>query len=100
MSGAQAAGMFNVGVYRTNRDGGAVVDVDLFGSAIDLGAAVVDSEISNESTEYTIAKRAQPLWQAAGLSADPGGHLDIALTCVTEAVTNRFTTSWPRSRLC
>lgn len=87
ISEAQTAGMFDVGVYRNNRDGGAVVDVDLFASALDLGAAVDTDVADNESLLLTAAKRVMPLWQAAGLSVDPGGTLDIALTCVTEAVT-------------
>lgn len=86
-SEAQTAGAFNIGVYRTNNDGGAVVDDDLFGSAVSLASAVDGTEVSNESGNYTIDKRGMQLWQAAGLSSDPGGHLDIALTCNTTAVT-------------
>lgn len=86
-SAAQAAGAFDCGVYRVNNDGGAVVLADLFGSAVSCASAIDGTEISNESGNYTIAKRAQPLWQAAGLSSDPGGHLDIALTVKTTDVT-------------
>lgn len=86
-SGAQTAGKVDVGVYRNNSDGGAVVDADLFGSAIDLASAVVNTDITNESGGYTIAKQSQPLWQAGGLSADPKSMLDIAMTVVTTDVT-------------
>lgn len=86
-SGAQAAGKFDLGVYRNNKDGGAVVDVDLFGSAIDCASAVDTAEAEVESTNYTDAKHVQPLWQAAGMSSDPGGTLDIAATVVTTDVT-------------
>lgn len=87
-SAAQGAGKFDVGVYRNNKDGGAVVDVDLFASAIDCASAVAKTDITNEGvTTNTMAKQMQPLWQAAGLSADPGGTLDVALTVVTTDVT-------------
>lgn len=87
-SGAQTAGKFDVGVYRNNKDGGAVADVDLFASAVDCASAVAKTNITNEGvTTYTLAKQMQPLWQAAGLTTDPGGTLDVALTVVTTDVT-------------
>jgi hypothetical protein len=86
-SGAQAAGAFDIGVYRNTRDGGAVVDADFFASAHSVAAAVLGVEVSEESTVYTIAKQKQPLWQAVGLTSDPGGELDIVATCATTAVT-------------
>lgn len=70
----------DVGVYRNIRDGGAVVDADFFASAQSFASAVNGTEISNESTVYTIAKREQPLWQAVGLTSDPGGTFDICIT--------------------
>ena len=86
-SGAQTAGAFDIGVYRNNDDGGAVVDKDLFGSAVSCASAVVNSDVLNESTNNTLAKQSQPLWQAAGLSADPKSPLDLALTVAGTAVT-------------
>lgn len=77
LAGSSAA---DVGVYRNTRDGGAVVDADFFASAQSLASAVNGTEISNESGVYTLAKREQPLWQAVGLSADPGGTFDICFT--------------------
>ena len=67
----------NVGVYRATADGGAVVDDDLFAAGISVVSAVAHTDITNQSTNYTAAKREQPLWQAAGLTSDPGGDLDI-----------------------
>lgn len=88
-SAAQAAGKFDIGVYRTNADGGAVVDADLFASAVDCASAVVLTDVTNESTNYTLAKQNQRLWEAAGMSTEPapGTMLDIALTVVTTDVT-------------
>jgi len=70
----------DVGLYRNTRDGGAVVDADFFASAQSLASALTGTEISHESTVYTLAKREQPLWQAVGLSADPGGTFDVCGT--------------------
>jgi len=86
-SAAQTAGKFDIGVYRNNEDGGAVVDADLFASAVDCASAVVRTDVTNESTNNTIAKQHQQLWEAAGLSEDPKTTLDIALTVVTTDVT-------------
>lgn len=70
----------DIGVYRNTDDLGAVVDADFFGSAVDVSAAVNGTEISHESGVYTIAKREQPLWEAAGLTVDPNSTLDIVAT--------------------
>lgn len=87
-SGAQTAGKFDIGVYRTNRDGGAVVDQDFFTTVLDCASAVIDQECVMKATSAnTIAKRSQPLWQAAGLSADPKCMLDICATVMTTDVT-------------
>lgn len=86
-SAAQTAGKFDVGLYRTNGDGGAVVDQDFFATAVDCASAVVITDVLNESGTNTIAKQSQPIWQAAGMSADPKSQLDIALTVVATDVT-------------
>jgi hypothetical protein len=75
----------DVGVYRNTKDGGAVVSAALFGSAVSLASALTNSDVTNESTTYSIDKMSQPLWQAAGLSSDPGGTLDIAVTLTAAA---------------
>lgn len=86
-SAAQTAGAFDVGVYRNNDDGGAVVDQDFFATAVSCASAVVNTDVLNESTTNTLAKQAQPIWQAAGMSADPRSTLDLALTVATTDVT-------------
>ena len=83
-SAAQTAGSFDVGVYRTNGDGGAVVDQDFFASAVSCAAAVINTDVLNESTTNTLAKQAQPLWQALGMTNDPKSMLDIC--CVVAGV--------------
>lgn len=77
----------DIGVYRSTADGGAAVSAGLFGTAVSVVSAVSKTDQTNESTSYGLDKREQPLWQAAGLSADPGGELDIVVA-PTAAMTN------------
>ncbi len=59
---------------------GTVYDADFFADAVALTSAVRATDITNEAGHYTIDKHVQPLWQAVGMSADPGGYLDIVAT--------------------
>jgi hypothetical protein len=68
-------------------NGGAVVDADLFGSAISCASQVKITEILEESAEYTIAEMAKPLWEVLGLTADPHRFYDVCATVVTTDVT-------------
>ncbi len=86
-SAAQGAGKFDVGLYQTTQNGGAVVDADLFGSAIDAASAVKSTDIIEESAEYTPAEMQKPLWEVLGLSADPHRKYDVCATVVTTDVT-------------
>jgi hypothetical protein len=95
-SAAQAAGQVDIGVYyATDGLGGRpltllasqAIDQDFFASGVIVTGAVTITEVTNESTTYTADKRVQPLWQAAGLTVDPGGNLDIVATVVTANVT-------------
>jgi len=62
----------------------AVISQALFGSALSVVSAVKPTECTNESGNYTIAKQEQPLWQAAGLTADPGIDLDVVATSTAD----------------
>jgi hypothetical protein len=75
----------NVATVVSGTTGPTVVDADFFASAVALAAIVTPTDYTNESGTYTLAKRVQPIWQAAGLSADPGGMLDIVLTLTATA---------------
>lgn len=81
----------DVGVYKTTRDGGAVVDVDFFGSAVSLASALLNSDITHEADPadagagFGKADVEKPLWEALGLTADPGGAYDIAITLTAAA---------------
>jgi len=95
-SAAQAAGTMNLGLtYATDGSvnsttpptvvgaGGAT----LFGSAIALTAASGPTDVTNQSGNFTADKRQQPLWQAAGLTKDPGGWFDITGTLAAAITT-------------
>jgi hypothetical protein len=75
---ATTAGAINIGVYQTQENGGAVVDADLFASALDLtGGPFNNADQTFESGEYTYAESEQPLWEVLGLSQDPNIEYDI-----------------------
>jgi hypothetical protein len=75
---ATTAGAINIGVYQTEANGGAVVDADLFASALDLtGGPMNNLDCTFESGEYTFAESALPLWQVLGLTTDPKRDYDI-----------------------
>lgn len=81
---ATTAGAINVGLYKTSADGGAVVDADLFASALALtGGPFENSDITYESDEYTEAESVKPLWEVLGLTEDPCIEYDVAATVST-----------------
>lgn len=96
-SQAQGAGKFQLGVYYSDSttDGtpqtvtpSTAISVKLFADDIDCASAVLPGDKTfYTGGGYTPDKRVQPLWQAAGLSADPGGFLDIVATVHTTDVT-------------
>lgn len=93
-SEAQGAGKVDVGVYYPTVGKNATadlaanaVDQDFFATVVDLASAVTPTDIVGESGTNTLDKRNQPLWQAVGLSSDPGGYFDIVATVKTTAVT-------------
>ena len=49
----------------------------LFASSYAMAAITTMTEVSNQSGNYTTAKRVKRLWDAAGLSSDPSGFFDI-----------------------
>lgn len=95
---AITSGAGDVGVYKTYRDGGTVVDVDFFASAQSIATALVHSDVSHEADPadagagWGHADVEKPLWQALGLTADPYLEYDITLT-LTAATTEAGTVS-------
>lgn len=101
-SEAQGAGKVQIGVYYSDatNDGtasanqGAVVPttgVNFFAQDVDLTSAVQPTEevLQNMATSgaNNISLLNTPLWQALGLTADPGGMFDIVATVHTTAIT-------------
>lgn len=75
---------YDLGVYRTADDGGAVVDADLFGSAVDISAgSKVGIDVTYESAATDISKIEKRIWELLGLSADPQIDYDVAFTATT-----------------
>lgn len=82
----------DVGVYDvTNVNAGAVIDVDFFASAQSLATALVHQDVTHEADAadagagFGLADVEKPLWQALGLTADPGKQYDIAVTLTAAA---------------
>lgn len=78
----------NIGVFKnTANNGGVTTGVaantgsnTIFASAQSLATALNRSDVTNANANaYPTDKREQPLWQAIGLSADPGGTFDIGI---------------------
>jgi hypothetical protein len=95
-SEAQSAGKVNVGVYYADtaldlaggsQNSGVVISSGFFSVDVNLASAVQPTNVTYNGGSYTIDKRSQPLWQAVGLSSDPGGKLDIVYTVHTTDIT-------------
>ena len=83
-SAAQGASVTgNVGLYRTARDGGAVVSVSLFATLVDL-AAFKDASILHE--ELALSMFGKRVWEMLGLASDPQVSYDIVLTTAGAAI--------------
>jgi hypothetical protein len=79
------AGAVNIGIYQTAENGGAVVDADLFASAVVMsGGPYENLDVTYESDEYTTAESEKMLWEVLGLSADSNREYDIAATVTTQ----------------
>ena len=68
------AGAVIIGIYQTTANGGAVVDADLFSSAVDVNTAALNgSDVTYEAgtSGANIDDAQKQLWQQLGLSTDP-----------------------------
>lgn len=76
---AQGAGaVFDIGLYSTVADGGAVILDNAFASGVDVSGAIALTD--ERFNALALATAEQQLWQLAGLSADPGGFMDVCIT--------------------
>lgn len=80
---ATLAGAVNIGLYQTEENGGAVVDADLFATALALtGGPFVGAEVI-DNAQLTVAEMVKPLWEVLGLTEDPQIDYDVATTIST-----------------
>lgn len=73
----------DLGLYRLDDEGGAVVDVDFFASALSLsGGALNGSDITFEAAAAggLITNAEKRVWEALGLTADPHLNYQVVLT--------------------
>lgn len=75
----------DIGLYRTAKDGGAVVDADLFTSAQALTSALNGTDVLHESGVFSLTNSGQELWQALNLTSDPSVFYDVAMTLTAAA---------------
>ena len=79
----------DIGLYKTARDGGAVVDADLFASAQSIATpSLVGIETRHEAGVAVfadIAKLDKRIWELLNLSADPLLWYDLTLTLTIAA---------------
>ena len=75
----------NIGVYRTEKDGSAVVDADLFTSAQALTSALNGVDVLHESAVFSLANSGKEIWDALGLTSDPSVFYDVTMTLTAAA---------------
>lgn len=77
---------YDLGLYRTAADGGAVVDADFFASAVVVNAGALSHQhVTRESAVVDIINKGKALWEQLGLTADPQLYYDLAATLVGAA---------------
>lgn len=84
--GAACTGDF--GLYQTAQNGGAVVDVDFFATAVDLNTArlaPLDITLEAGAGVTVVANCEKRIWEALGLTVDPQVEYDVAVTLVAAA---------------
>jgi hypothetical protein len=79
---------FDIGVYETAENGGAVVDADLYGSDVSMASArAATGPVDLTYEALNVDQIEKSLWQllatALGVTADPKREFDICLTADT-----------------
>lgn len=76
---------YDLGIYQTADNGGAVANVNAWADAVDLSSArVTPLDVTHEAgSDCPIEYAERKVWQLAGASADTGIEYDICLTGVT-----------------
>jgi hypothetical protein len=81
---AMTSGAFDIGLYKSAADGGAVVDADAYASAVSIASArTTPTEVTFESGVKDISQIGNRVYQDAGLTTDPSLWYDVTLTITT-----------------
>ena len=76
--------VYDLGLYDTAENGGAVVSQELFASDVTMASArSTPTEVTYEATPTNIDKIEKRLYELAGLTTDPGKWYDIAFKATT-----------------
>lgn len=78
---AISAGAFDLGLYRTAADGGAVVDSSILASTVSAGTATLATEVLYKGKD--IANAEKRVWELLGLTVDPNLEYDVTATVIT-----------------
>ncbi|CAB4200293.1 hypothetical protein UFOVP1356_33 [uncultured Caudovirales phage] len=81
----------DIGVFKTTANSAGVTtgvvantsSGSIFAAAASMATVQNQADVTNTGVTYPTDKREQPLWQAIGLAADPGGYFDIGIKVTT-----------------
>ena len=75
-------GTVDFGIYETVANGGLAVDADFFQAAVNVNSAALNaSNITHgNAAGFGLEDAEKPLWQALGLTTDPGKNYDVVGT--------------------
>lgn len=76
---------YDIGLFRTAEDGGAVVDANAYADAVSFasGSLTGVQVLFEAGSAVGLEKIENAVWQNAGLTADPGVWYDVVLTGIT-----------------
>lgn len=88
-NGAVTSAAANLGLYRTDADGGAVVSAACYAAAVSLAAATTTGTEMLFAAR-TVDKLTALVWQDAGLTVDPRLAYDVCFTLTAAATATGF----------
>lgn len=71
---------YDIGIYQTTANGGAVVTKDVFADGVTFASALDYRDLTNNDEATDIAEVEFKLWQRLGLTSDPMLDYDICIT--------------------
>lgn len=74
---------YDVGLYRTAADGGAVVSKDLFADGVTMASALAYRDLTNNDQAADIAEVEKRVYERLGLTEDPQLEYDVCITANT-----------------